>query len=116
MSNLPAFPVALRTVFALAATAALALGPAAPAAAEGFPTKPVTLVVPFPPGGPTDTSARLFSTVMSAKLGQPVIVENRAGAGGSVGTAAVTRDKADGYTLLWGGPRDRKSTRLNSSH
>src|SRR5690606_12193974 len=53
--------------------------------------------------GPTDTSARLFSTVMAERLGQPVIVENRAGAGGSVGTAAVTRDQADGYTLLWGG-------------
>lgn len=103
MPNLPAIPVALRAAFALAATAALALGPAVPAAAESFPAKPITLVVPFPPGGPTDTSARLFSSVMAKKLGQPVIVENRAGAGGSVGTAAVTRDKADGYTLLWGG-------------
>ncbi|MCD0504949.1 Bug family tripartite tricarboxylate transporter substrate binding protein, partial [Bordetella petrii] len=62
-----------------------------------------TLVVPFPPGGPTDTSARLFSKAMAQALGQPLIVENRAGAGGSVGTAAVTREKPDGYTLLWGG-------------
>ncbi|WP_232462401.1 Bug family tripartite tricarboxylate transporter substrate binding protein [Bordetella genomosp. 9] len=73
------------------------------AAASAYPAKPITLVVPFPPGGPTDSSARLFSKAMSEKLGQPVIVENRAGAGGSVGTAAVTRAQADGYTLLWGG-------------
>src|SRR5690606_21236150 len=68
-----------------------------------YPERPVTLVVPFPPGGPTDSSARLFGKVMADKLGQPVVIENRAGAGGSVGTAAVTRAKPDGYTLLWGG-------------
>ncbi|WP_242696593.1 Bug family tripartite tricarboxylate transporter substrate binding protein [Bordetella bronchiseptica] len=103
MTSSPALTMTLRAVLALAATASLALGPAAPAAAETFPAKPVTLVVPFPPGGPTDTSARLFGAVMADKLGQPVIVENRAGAGGSVGTTVVTRAKPDGYTLLWGG-------------
>jgi tripartite-type tricarboxylate transporter receptor subunit TctC len=77
--------------------------PAAPAAAQAFPTKPITLVVPFPPGGPTDSSARLFGKVLGERLGQAVIVENRAGAGGTVGTAAVTRAQPDGYTLLWGG-------------
>lgn len=103
MKNQLVLSMALRALFAVTATAALVLGPTATRAADSFPSKPVTLVVPFPPGGPTDTSARLFSKVMAEKLGQPVIVENRAGAGGSVGTAAVTRDPADGYTLLWGG-------------
>lgn len=88
--------------FIFAATA-LVLGPAGSAAAQSFPNKPVTLVVPFAPGGPTDTSARLFGRAMGEKLGQPVIVENRSGAGGSVGTASVGRGKSDGYTLLWGG-------------
>jgi len=79
------------------------LGIAAPALAAGFPAaKPITLVVPFPPGGPTDSSARLFGKVMSEKLGQAVIVENRAGAGGTVGTAYAARQAPDGYTLLWG--------------
>lgn len=103
MTNRCALPNVLRLLITLAATTALALGGNAVAFAQSFPDKPITLVVPFPAGGPTDTSARLFSTVMTKALGQPVIVENRAGAGGSVGTAAVTRDKADGYTLLWGG-------------
>jgi tripartite-type tricarboxylate transporter receptor subunit TctC len=75
----------------------------APVAAQDFPGKPITLVVPFPPGGPTDSSARLFGRVMSERLGQPVIIDNRAGAGGTVGTTAVTRAQPDGYTLLWGG-------------
>lgn len=83
--------------------ALLAFGAAPADAASDYPAKPITLVVPFPPGGPTDSSARLFGKVMGERLGQAVIVENRAGAGGTVGTAAVTRAPADGYTLLWGG-------------
>ncbi|GAA5234296.1 tripartite tricarboxylate transporter substrate binding protein [Verticiella sediminum] len=82
---------------------ALALGLAAPAVAADFPDKPITLIVPFAPGGPTDVSARLFGKVMSEQLGQPVVVDNRAGAGGSIGSAAAARSPADGYTLLWGG-------------
>src|SRR5690606_41212877 len=99
MTNLPAFALARRAVLALTATAALALGLAAPAAAADFPTKPITLVVPCPPGGPTDTSGRLFSTVMAERLGQPVIVEHRAGAGGGVGPTAVRSHPAGGYPL-----------------
>jgi len=76
---------------------------ASAAGADAFPTKSITLVVPFAPGGPTDVSARLFGKVMSEQLGQPVIVDNRAGAGGTIGSAAVARTEADGYTLLWGG-------------
>ena len=71
--------------------------------AETYPTRPITLVVPFPPGGPTDASARLIGKEMASSLGQPVVIENRAGAGGTVGSAAVARASADGYTLLWGG-------------
>lgn len=77
---------------------------ALPAAyAETFPGQPITLVVPFAAGGPTDVSARLFGQVMSERLGQPVVVENRPGAGGTVGSTAVSEAEADGYTLLWGG-------------
>lgn len=79
-----------------APTASLAQGTA-------YPTKAVTLVVPFPAGGPTDASARLFAKAMGDKLGQPFIVDNRAGAAGTIGSAFVARAAADGYTLLWGG-------------
>jgi tripartite-type tricarboxylate transporter receptor subunit TctC len=68
-----------------------------------YPKGPITLVVPFPPGGPTDGSARVFAKSISAQLGQPVTVENRAGAGGTTGTAYGAAAQPDGYTLLWGG-------------
>ncbi|WP_144630706.1 Bug family tripartite tricarboxylate transporter substrate binding protein [Bordetella genomosp. 13] len=103
---MPHSPSPLRSRLRFAAGMLLAgamLGVSAVAGAQGFPTRPITLVVPFPPGGPTDSSARLFGKVMADKLGQPVVVENRAGAGGSVGTAYVSRAQPDGYTLLWGG-------------
>lgn len=93
-------PPRIASAFAIACAA---LAPVSVVQAAGFPEKPIRLVVPFPPGGPTDTSARLFSKTMAEQLGQPVIVENRAGAGGSVGTTSVTREQPDGYTLLWGG-------------
>jgi tripartite-type tricarboxylate transporter receptor subunit TctC len=68
-----------------------------------YPSRPVTLVVPFPAGGPTDASARLFAKSMSESLGQPIVIDNRGGAAGTVGSAWVARAPADGYTLLWGG-------------
>lgn len=95
-------PRSVRALMAMLCASVLAAH-AAPAMAQAFPGKPITLVVPFPPGGPTDSSARLFGKVLGERLGQAVIVENRAGAGGTVGTAAVTRAQPDGYTLLWGG-------------
>jgi tripartite-type tricarboxylate transporter receptor subunit TctC len=70
------------------------------AAAQSFPAKPIRIVVPFPPGGGTDIVARAVSPKMSEVLGQPVIVENRAGAGGNIGTDVVAKSSADGYTLL----------------
>lgn len=79
-------------------------GPASSFAQDAaYPTKAVTLVVPFPAGGPTDASARLFAKAMGDKLGQPFVVDNRAGAAGTVGSAFVVRAPSDGYTLLWGG-------------
>jgi tripartite-type tricarboxylate transporter receptor subunit TctC len=68
--------------------------------AQGFPNKPVRIIVPFPPGGGTDVVARTVAPKMQEILGQPVVVENRAGAGGNVGTDFVAKSPADGYTLL----------------
>lgn len=85
----------------LAGAAALAVAAfAAPAAAADFPTRPVTLVVPFAPGGSTDLVARLVAAKMSDVLGQQVIVENRGGAGGNLGAATVAKSAPDGYTIL----------------
>jgi tripartite-type tricarboxylate transporter receptor subunit TctC len=72
------------------------------AAAEPYPSRPVTFVVPFPPGGPTDALGRLVGERMTKALGQSVIIENASGAGGTVGTAKVARAPADGYTLCVG--------------
>ena len=70
------------------------------ALAQNFPTKPVRVVVPFPPGGGTDIVARTVTPKMAEILGQPFVIENRAGAGGNIGTEVVAKSPADGYTLL----------------
>ncbi len=69
--------------------------------AQSYPSRPVRMVVPYGPGGPTDIVGRILAQKMSESLGQPVIVENRIGAGGTVGTDAVARSPADGYTLMF---------------
>ncbi len=80
----------------LALAAAL---PVAHAQTEQWPTKPVRMVVPFPPGGNTDRVARMFAARLSAEFGQQFIVDNRAGAGGTIGSEIVARANPDGYTL-----------------
>jgi tripartite-type tricarboxylate transporter receptor subunit TctC len=72
----------------------------APANAQAFPNKPVKLIVPFVAGGATDIVARLVAQKLSAAWGQPVVVENRGGAGGNIGADAVAKSPADGYTIL----------------
>jgi len=82
--------------------AAAGLCVAAAAFAQEFPNRPVRIVVPWPPSGNVDITARTLSPAFSEALGQQVIIENRAGAGGTIGTAAVVKSPADGYTLLLG--------------
>ncbi|MGG5888924.1 tripartite tricarboxylate transporter substrate binding protein [Falsiroseomonas sp. HC035] len=86
----------------LAASAALAF--AGPAAAQNWPDRPVRIVVPFPPGGSNDIIARQLAEALRPLLGQPVVVENRAGAGGNVGADAVAKAAPDGHTLLLAAP------------
>lgn len=78
----------------------LAAGQQASAQAENFPNRPIKIIVPFTAGGVVDSIARLLAEKMSARYGQPVVVENRAGAGGSIGTDQVAKSPPDGYTLL----------------
>lgn len=78
------------------------VGLSAQANAQDYPQRPVKLVVPFAPGGNVDLTARIISTRLGELLGQPVVVDNRGGAGGSIGAAAVAKAPADGYTLLMG--------------
>ena len=82
---------------ALACLAAVCVGPAT---AQTFPDKNVKLIVSFAPGGPTDVGARIIGAALQEKWGKPVIIENRGGAGGNIGTVAVARAEPDGYTIL----------------
>src|SRR5262245_1600976 len=82
----------------LAAAAALFI-PWQPASAQDYPSRPITLIVPFPPGGPNDTLGRIMAERMRGLLGQPVIVENVSGANGTIGVGRVARAAADGYTI-----------------
>ncbi len=93
-----------RTPLALTITLAtsLVLAMTTSTIAQTFPAKPVTLVVPFPPGGGTDTGGRIIAEQLSKRWGQPVVVENKGGAAGQIGADAVAKAKPDGYTLLLG--------------
>ena len=78
------------------------LAVAVPAFAQGFPAKPIRLILPYPPGGGSDTIARPFARKMSENIGQQVIVDNRGGAGGNIGMEAAARSAPDGYTVVMG--------------
>jgi tripartite-type tricarboxylate transporter receptor subunit TctC len=92
-----------RSALAIAAALCVCLAAGiAPASAQSYPSRPITLVVPFPPGGATDAISRILIEQMRGVLGQPLVVENVAGAGGNTGIARVWRAEADGYTLVIG--------------
>ena len=92
----------MRTWTAIAAIVAFGalIGVQSGAAAADYPTRPITLVVPYPAGGGTDVIARLVAAKMSESLGRPIVIENRGGAGSTIGTRDVARSAPDGYTLL----------------
>ncbi|HSN39779.1 MAG TPA: tripartite tricarboxylate transporter substrate binding protein [Burkholderiales bacterium] len=81
-----------------------ALIPAHPALSQAYPSKPIRIIVPFAAGGPTDTHSRWAAQHLNAAFGQPVLVDNRGGAGGVIGTEAVAKAAPDGYILLGGNP------------
>jgi len=91
-----------RRPFLGATVAAAALAAAGSLRAQTWPAKPLRMVVPFPAGGPTDSFARLYANALAQQLDQPVVVENKAGASGALGSLDVKRSAADGYTLLFG--------------
>jgi len=93
------FRITTTIAAAFAALLAMPLG-GAQSHAQTFPHKPITLIAPFPPGAATDIIARIIQPKMAEKLGQPVVVANPGGAGGSIGTARLVRSPADGYTIL----------------
>ena len=94
----------LRAVFAGVAASALIAGlvfaPADPAAAEDYPSRPITMIVPYPAGGGVDAMGRIVGQRLSAALGQQVVIENRGGAGGMIGTRDAAKSAPDGYTIV----------------
>jgi tripartite-type tricarboxylate transporter receptor subunit TctC len=94
-------PAALMSVLAMAGLSIAGLG-VIPASAQDYPNRPITLVVPFPPGGSTTIVGRIIADRMSEALGQSIVVDNRGGAGGTIGSRAVSKSAPDGYTILLG--------------
>jgi tripartite-type tricarboxylate transporter receptor subunit TctC len=85
----------------LAAMAATAMAGVVPAGAQQYPSKPIKIIVPFLPGASNDTLARITADALTPRLGQPVVVENKPGAGSAIGVDFVAKSPADGYTFLW---------------
>lgn len=93
----------MKKIHALGVVALLALGTSAIAQGVGnYPNQPIKLMVPWPPGGGVDTTARMVSEPLAQRLGQPIVIDNRGGAGGNIGTELAARTKPDGYNLLMG--------------
>ena len=92
----------LRNVLLAAALIAGLVTPGVPARAQDYPNRPITLIVPFPPGGSTTIVGRIVADKMSETLGQSIVVDNRGGAGGTIGSRAVAKSAPDGYTILLG--------------
>ena len=91
-----------RQLLITAATAAAAVAlPTGSALAQAYPSKPITVIVSFPPGGDTDALARVFAEKLSSRVGQPVLVENKTGASGTIGNSFVAKAAPDGYTILF---------------
>ena len=88
--------------FIVAALAALALTLATPAGAQNYPSKPIRLIVPFPPGGGTDAVSRLVAQELQKSTGWTIVVENKAGAGGMIGLQEAARARNDGYEIVMG--------------
>ena len=106
-----------RSVSCLALTCVLTVLAVAPAAAQNYPARPIRLIVPFPPGGSTDTYARILAPKLAEGVGQQVVVDNRSGAGGGLGAELAAKAPADGYTIWLGqtanlaiGPALRKNS------
>jgi tripartite-type tricarboxylate transporter receptor subunit TctC len=97
------------------AVAVAVFGASPPAVAQPYPDRPIRLVVPFPPGGSSDVSARLLAQELSQRLGRPIVTENRPGAGTMIGTEIVMRAPADGYTLLYAASSITITPNLNPS-
>jgi tripartite-type tricarboxylate transporter receptor subunit TctC len=108
----------LRGLACIGALMVLGAMPAAHAQRAPWPTRPLRMIVPFPAGGSTDIIARTVANKLSIALGQPVVVDNRSGANGNIGTEMVARAAPDGYTIMIGGaatPSTPPSTRRNSA-
>ncbi|MBM3409883.1 MAG: tripartite tricarboxylate transporter substrate binding protein, partial [Betaproteobacteria bacterium] len=93
-----------RRAMSAAALLSIGLTAMAPAAAQDYPNRPIRMVTPIAAGGMTDVVSRVVGARLAERLGQPVVIENRAGAGGGIGTEAVARAAPDGYTLLFAYP------------
>ena len=91
------WPIAAASLLASLASLSALTGAAH---AQDWPNKPIRVIVPFPPGGSVDQVARILGNALTPALGQPIVVENRAGAGGSIGTAAAAKAPPDGYTFV----------------
>src|SRR5712691_4726428 len=101
MSTKPIYKETFLKRAMIALMQAYALCAAAPALSQQYPARPIRFIVPFPPGGTLDITARIMQPKLSESLGQPIVIENRGGAGGVVGTEAAVRSAPDGYTFLF---------------